>query len=268
MKVLTGACVALLALSTISWADVLTFRNGRTIRGELISASRNRVVFVTQDGLRRNLDRSQVQAIELEAGTQAYERGYNQGYGYPYTDEADNYTVARTIPAGTNLQVRTLQRIRGEEGLVGQTFNAEVAGAVVDQYGNVVVPQGADAMLVVRNIDSGGAVGSRELILDLESISIDGQRYMVTAAPVGQSGREGLGWNPRTAQYVGGGAVLGTIIGALAGGGSGAAIGALVGAAGGAGVQVLTRGSEISVPAETVLTFPLQEPLYLVQPTR
>ena len=59
---------------------------------------------------------------------------------------------------------------------------------------------------------------------------------------------------------VGGGAALGTLIGAVAGGGKGAAIGAAVGAAGGAATQVLTRGKEVQIPAETVLTFRLDQP--------
>src|SRR5207248_1746832 len=54
---------------------------------------------------------------------------------------------------------------------------------------------------------------------------------------------------------------IGAIIGAIAGGGKGAAIGAGVGAAGGAGVQVLTRGKNIDVPAESLLTYRLSEPL-------
>ena len=54
--------------------------------------------------------------------------------------------------------------------------------------------------------------------------------------------------------------MLGTLIGAAVGGGKGAAIGAITGAAGGAAAQVLTRGKEINVPAETVLTFQLDQP--------
>jgi hypothetical protein len=50
------------------------------------------------------------------------------------------------------------------------------------------------------------------------------------------------------------------LIGAVAGGGKGAAIGAAVGAAGGAATQVLTRGKEVQIPAETVLTFRLDQP--------
>ena len=50
---------------------------------------------------------------------------------------------------------------------------------------------------------------------------------------------------------VGGGAVLGTLIGAIAGGGKGTAIGAVARAGAGAGTQVLTRGKTVKVPAET-----------------
>ena len=57
--------------------------------------------------------------------------------------------------------------------------------------------------------------------------------------------------------------MLGTLLGAIAGGGKGAAIGAIAGAAAGGGAQVLTKGHEIRVPAETVLNFRLEEPLHL-----
>jgi len=62
---------------------------------------------------------------------------------------------------------------------------------------------------------------------------------------------------------VGGGALLGTLLGAIAGGGKGAAIGLLAGAAAGGTAQVLTKGREVRVPAETVLTFRLDQPLNL-----
>ena len=57
--------------------------------------------------------------------------------------------------------------------------------------------------------------------------------------------------------------MLGTLVGAIAGGGKGAAIGAVAGAAAGGTAQVLTRGKEVKVPAETVLHFKLDQPLTL-----
>ena len=77
--------------------------------------------------------------------------------------------------------------------------------------------------------------------------------------------RDGLGANQRTGVFVGGGALLGTVLGAIAGGGRGAAIGALAGGAAGAGTQVLTRGPKLDIPSETVLSFRLDQPVYLYQ---
>ena len=76
---------------------------------------------------------------------------------------------------------------------------------------------------------------------------------------------EGIGANRRTGKFVGGAALLGTIIGAVAGGAKGAAIGAVTGGAAGAGTQVLTRGASVHIPSETVLTFRLDHPVYLYQ---
>lgn len=67
--------------------------------------------------------------------------------------------------------------------------------------------------------------------------------------------------NQRTGEYVGGGAVIGAIIGAIAGGGKGAAIGAGTGAAAGAGSQMMTRGREVRIPRESILTFRIRRPM-------
>jgi len=53
------------------------------------------------------------------------------------------------------------------------------------------------------------------------------------------------------------------LLGAIAGGGKGAAIGAVAGAAAGGTTQVLTRGKEVKVPAESTLRFKLDKPLRL-----
>jgi outer membrane lipoprotein SlyB len=107
-----------------------------------------------------------------------------------------------------------------------------------------------------------GTLSSGSYVLDLQSIRVNGRRYIVNTEDV-KKGETGIGANRRTAEYVGGGAALGTLLGAIAGGGKGAAIGAIAGAAAGGGVQVLTKGKEIRVPAETVLNFRLEEPLHL-----
>ena len=63
-----------------------------------------------------------------------------------------------------------------------------------------------------------------------------------------------------------GGAILGTILGAVAGGGKGAAIGAVAGAGAGAAAGLSTRGKELNVPVESLVTFRLEQPIRIDAP--
>jgi hypothetical protein len=130
-----------------------------------------------------------------------------------------------------------------------------VARDVVDTNGRIVIPRGSDARLIVRNTGN-------QMALDLQSVNVNGQRYTLDTDELDR-GRQGLGENKRTGEFVGGGAALGAVIGALAGGGKGAGIGALAGGAAGAGAEVVTKGDRVRVPAETVLNFRLESNLNL-----
>jgi hypothetical protein len=161
-----------------------------------------------------------------------------------------------TIDADTTFVVRTTQAIdvKSADGLV---FTGMVEEDVLDRNGEVAVPEGATVELLARK-------DGEEMTLDLESVTVNGQRYALQAdtSSVGTSGQRGggistLGANRDTATYVGGGALLGTIIGAVTGGGKGAAIGAAVGAAAGAGAQIVTKGKSVYLPAESLVTFRL-----------
>ena len=164
------------------------------------------------------------------------------------------YTI---IPSGTQLAIRTNEAIDSKTARAGQQFSAVMAEDVRDRSGAVAIPRGSDVALVIRSTEGSG------LVLDIDSLVVRGERYVVSTADLQQKGRQGIGANKRTAEMVGGGAVLGALIGAVVGGGRGAAIGAGVGAAGGAGAEVLTKGKEVRVPAETVLNFKLDSDLRL-----
>lgn len=161
------------------------------------------------------------------------------------------------IPPGTDFAVRVNESIETNEP--GRTFMAEVAQDILDRSGRVIVPRGSEAELVVVAADGGGAVGTRTVSLGVNSVKVRGRKHNISTATTQEGGAAGLGTNRRTAEMVGGAAAIGTLIGAIAGGGDGAAIGAAVGAAGGAAAQVLTRGKEVRIPAETVLTFRLDQ---------
>jgi len=166
---------------------------------------------------------------------------------------------AETIAAGTTIPVRTNTTIDARDAGQGRIYSGVVAHDVLDANNKVAIPRGSDVELMVRDI------GHHTLALDLNAVLVNGKRYAVATYDVTQSGekKNGVGANKRTGKFVGGGALFGTLIGAVAGGGKGAAIGALTGGAAGAAGQMATRGSQVHVPAESLLTFQLQQPLTL-----
>jgi hypothetical protein len=270
-KLLVGVA-ALFAVAFSGWADVLVLRDGTYDRGKVLSSSGSTVTFQSETGQTRTYDMRNVESIQF-GPAQATQSSTQQG-AYQGAASQSQYP---TILAGSQITVRTNETIDTSanagaptsDGVVaGRTYSATVAEGIVGQSGNIVVPAGSPAQLVVRQVESGGTFGTPEVVLDLHSITVGRQPYLVSTGPIGQEGTQGLGANRRTATYVGGGAALGTLLGALAGGGKGAAIGAVAGAAAGAGTQILTRGSEVKVPAETQLTFETNQPVQLVPERR
>ena len=164
----------------------------------------------------------------------------------------------RTIPANTEIKVRTDTAIPAHPA-VGTAYAATVSEDVPDGQGGVAIPTGSRARLVAQTSPDG-----KDTVLDLRSVTVSGARYNLLAAGANGSSSSGagLGANKRTAKYVGGGAAIGAVLGALLGGGKGAAIGAVLGGAGGAGAQVLT-GKKKGLPAETQLTYKTAQPLQM-----
>jgi hypothetical protein len=160
------------------------------------------------------------------------------------------------------VSVRTNEAIDSATANEGQTFDAQVTRDAKDADGAVVIPRGSRANVVIRSASKGSRFhGASDLVLDLQSVHINGRSYAIDTVDISRKGKSGVGANKRTAEYTGGGAALGAIIGAIAGGGKGAAIGAGAGAGAGALTQIITKGGSIKVPAETVLTFSLDKPL-------
>jgi hypothetical protein len=183
-----------------------------------------------------------------------------------HAERAAIQTRTFILPVGTEVPVRTEETIDSTKAVEGQLFAAEVAGNVKDADGAVVIPAGANATVVIKSASQGGRFkGASDLVLDMRSVSVEGQQYALSTTDLATKGRDGVGVNKRTGEFGGGGAAVGAIIGAIAGGGKGAGIGA--GAGGGAGLltEILTKGGSIKVPAETVLTFKLDQSLRVVE---
>ena len=258
----------------------ILMRDGTRLAGTVTATSPAEVTLSGDDNTTHTVPMTQVKSIEYDdtateqtsasqAGrpTSAARAASNALHEHHYhPTRAEIHTKTYLVPVGTQVSVRTEDTINSATAVEGQTYPAEVTDDVLDANGDVVIPHGSNAQIIIRSASKGGRFhGTSDLVLDLQSISVEGQQYLVSTGDVKESGKQGLGANKRTAVYTGGGAALGAIIGAIAGGGKGAAIGAGAGAGGGALTQILTKGGSIRVPAETVLTFHLDKPIQIVE---
>ncbi len=162
------------------------------------------------------------------------------------------------VPADTVLSVVLDQAVGSKISTPGQAFSATVQTPIqVD--GTVAIPKGARASGIVKDAKPAGRFkGGAVLSLTLTSVSVRNQDYNIQPTAPSQTS---TGKGKRTAGLVGGGTGGGALIGGLAGGGKGALIGGLIGAAAGTGGAGLTGNRDITLAAETPLTFKLVDPV-------
>jgi hypothetical protein len=283
-------------LCPIALADTIVLRDGTSYSGQYVAGASSQVNFTDKLGIKYEFPLKDVQTLvftssadtvtlrdgKVYSGQYGGENmmGFTDGegvhYQFPLSDVESLIFSASSTPAsnakpvegkvisiGTEISVRTNKAIDSKNASVGQLYSAEITEDVPDSAGGIAIPQGSAAQLLIRNISSGGATHSPELVLDLDSVMVGKKRYEVVSSNVDESNRKGLGTNRRTAEMVGGGTGLGALMGALFGGGKGAGIGALAGAGGGLATQIFTRGKEVKIPAETLLMFRLERTLVL-----
>src|SRR6266478_402593 len=191
----------------------------------------------------------QQQAAATDANSSAPDSGTGStASSKPAVREAPPRPRPIVVPAETVISVVLDESVGSKISTPGQNFSASVREPV-EVDGRVAIPKGARATGIVKDAKPAGRFkGGAQLELTLVSIDINGASYDVhTTAPNETSKGKGK----RTAALVGG----------LAGGGKGALIGGLIGAAAGTGGAGLTGNRDITLPAETPITFKLVDPL-------
>lgn len=169
------------------------------------------------------------------------------------------------LPRGTRLEVRLNRTIDVKHTESGDRFTGSLAQAVV--VGNTVaVPQGSGATGEVLLAHKRGRFkGQSTLALTLTRLDVNGTAYRIDTGTLARS-KKGKG--KRTAALIGGGAGMGMLIGGIATGGVGLLVGGLAGGGAGALGAAFTGNRDLSIPAETVVTFRLQDALTLAPDTQ
>ena len=73
-----------------------------------------------------------------------------------HPEESHINTKTYVLPVGTEVAVRTDETIDSGKAVEGQTFAAEIAKDVRDAAGDVVIPRGSNAQLVILSASRGG----------------------------------------------------------------------------------------------------------------
>ena len=166
------------------------------------------------------------------------------------------------IPQGTRLEARVDEALSTARNREGDRFQATLE-APINVDGSEVLPQGTRlAGHVTTSEHSGRLKGRAVLGIRLDAVEYHGKELRLATS---MDTKTSEAHKKRNIEVIGGGTGLGALIGALAGGGKGAAIGAAAGAAAGVGGAAATGQENVEIPAETVFSFRLTEPLELPQ---
>ena len=207
-KIVIAAAMSLwvVSLAVIASADTLILKDGTRVSGRVVSVASRTITFEDASGVSRRYNASQIDALEFRSASPP-----NGAVG-----TSGSSRRLEVLPSGTDLTVRTAEAIDSSTAVVNQTFSAIVEQDILGESDAVIIPAGSHAVLVVRAVSSGGLTGSPDIVLDMQSMTVSGRRYLVSTGDVKTDSGTGIGKNKRTAETVGGGAALGTIIGAVA----------------------------------------------------
>jgi hypothetical protein len=159
---------------------------------------------------------------------------------------------APEIPSGTTIKVRMVDRLSSVDATIGETFHATLEEPITVAE-KELYPRGAEVIGKVVDVHRSGRLSEPgELDLVLNTVSSGARMSSLRIEPLVMKGESHTKSN---ATKIGGGAALGALIGAIAGGGKGAAIGTVAGGAAGTGAAAATGKKEVEIASETVLSF-------------
>jgi hypothetical protein len=169
-------------------------------------------------------------------------------------------TEKRTIQSGTVLTVLLIDGLGTDTSSAGDRFLASLAEPLVVD-GSTLLAKGTKVRGHVIGVEGSGRVkGVASIRLALTDIMQGNRTIAITTDTFSATAESST---KRDAAIVAGGAGVGAVIGAVAGGKKGAGIGAISGGGAGTGVVLATKGKEIRYAPETRLSFRLANPVQM-----
>lgn len=185
--------------------------------------------------------------------------GSTAGTRPPVYDDRDRQETSRqtgssAIPGGQEIDVRLQTPLSSDTAQVEQRFEATT---LVDLYrgSQVLIPAGSVVRGVVSSVDRATRTDRKgSMTLSFDQITVNGRAYPMRGTVTEALESEGI---KGEAARIGAGSAVGAIIGGIMGGMKGALIGVLIG---GGGTIAATEGTDVKLPAGTVLRVRLDQP--------
>lgn len=251
-------CVAVVA--SVSQADMLVLKDGRTVQGDFVAGSDAFIQFKA-DGKIESYPLYQITTMTLAprpepapqaapAGAVAVPVAAGAAVGTTVASTSAPASGAVTVPAGTKLMINFPKAVSTASYPKGAAFQV-VLEQDLAVNGVVAAPKGTPVYGQVVDSRGGKKIGAQYLKLTLTGLSIHNQKVPIVTETFGVEGGAG-----GTAKTVGAAALVGAAID----GGEGAAKGAAVGGA----LALMTPGSHVQFPAGTMLEVPLKEAVAVI----
>lgn len=168
-----------------------------------------------------------------------------------------NSSSRGVLPVGQLVDVRLQDTLSSATAQVEQRFEATTV-VDLEQDGRVLVPAGSVVRGVVSSVSPAGRVDrTGSMTLSFDRLTVDGRDYDLRAMATGAFQSRGIRDEMGT---VGTAGTVGAIVGGIIGGLDGALLGAVVGAG---GVIAATEGTDVQLPAGTIIRIRLDSPVEL-----
>ncbi|MBL4796806.1 MAG: hypothetical protein JKY50_05300 [Oleispira sp.] len=233
----------LFSLATITYADSIELSNGKIFQGDFTGRSGDSISFEV-DGITMNFNAKDVKNISMGSSNTEAAKPVAQSTKPAVTSTKATGPVE--IPVGSMITIRLSDTLSTGKHTTGHKFTAVLEGALVSN-GTTVAPAGSQVYGVIsESVKARRVRGKAKMLLTITDIKINGQIIPIRTSAINA-------YTQATGKASAAKVARGAAIGGLANGSDGAKTGAKVGLAG----AILSPGSQVVIPVDTLLDFTL-----------